>query len=314
MRWLMIGITGLAASGMANAQTREIANAHVRKVELITMTATPPVPDRAAEPGPDTLADAGLAPEASFRVHDLSRRWVEFQMASGFVSRADMTGQGFARQSDGMTGTPVPGGAAPTVAPTSSIGVPAWMRDGPVFAAAAPRYTPGCGISSYRLTGFLGADAEARRASYFGTMARIACDFGIPVGLFDAMIIQESRYQPNIVSPKNAFGLTQLMPGTAIALGVNRYHPEDNLRGGAKYLRQQLDRFGHPHLALAAYNAGPGRVRGGLVPRIAETQDYVVNVLANWSRLTGTGRSVTVLHPGERPTQPPGRRAAVSTF
>src|SRR3546814_6079813 len=86
------------------------------------------------------------------------------------------------------------------------------------------------------------------------------------------------------LSPKNAFGLTQLMPGTAASLGVNRYSVEDNLRGGARYLRQQLDRFGHYHLALAAYNAGPGRVRGGLVPRIAETQAYVDNVIMNWAR------------------------------
>src|SRR3546814_4973266 len=99
-------------------------------------------------------------------------------------------------------------------------------------------------------------------------MSNIACEHGIPVGLFDAMIIRESQYQPNIYSPKNAFGLTQLMPGTAAQLGVDRYHVESNLRGGAKYLRRQLDRFGHYHLALAAYNAGPGRVRNGAVPRI----------------------------------------------
>src|SRR3546814_1654056 len=67
------------------------------------------------------------------------------------------------------------------------------------------------------------------------------------------------------------------MPGTAAQLGVDRYHVESNLRGGAKYLRRQLDRFGHYHLALAAYNAGPGRVRNGAVPRIPETRDYVDN-------------------------------------
>src|SRR3546814_1831010 len=93
------------------------------------------------------------------------------------------------------------------------------------------------------------------RATYYGLIINIACEHGIPVGLFDAMIIRESQYQPNIYSPKNAFGLTQLMPGTAAQLGVDRYHVESNLRGGAKYLRRQLDRFGHYHLALAAYNA-----------------------------------------------------------
>jgi soluble lytic murein transglycosylase-like protein len=119
-------------------------------------------------------------------------------------------------------------------------------------------------------------------------MANIACQYGIPVGLFDAMIIRESRYNAAIFSPKNAFGLTQLMPGTAAGLGVNRYDVEQNLRGGARYLREQLDRFGHYHLALAAYNAGPGRVRNGSVPRIAETQAYVSSILLNWSKLSGS--------------------------
>jgi hypothetical protein len=60
-------------------------------------------------------------------------------------------------------------------------------------------------------------------------MANIACQYGIPVGLFDAMIIRESRYNAAIYSPKNAFGLTQLMPDTAAGLGVNRYDVEQAL-------------------------------------------------------------------------------------
>ena len=76
-------------------------------------------------------------------------------------------------------------------------------------------------------------------------MSDIACQYGVPVGLFDALIIRESRYDPTIWSPKSAYGLTQLMPLTARGLGVDRYNVADNLRGGAKYLRTQLDRFGH---------------------------------------------------------------------
>ncbi len=76
------------------------------------------------------------------------------------------------------------------------------------------------------------------------------------------------------------------MPATAPGLGVNRYDPVDNMRGGARYLRSQLDRFGQVHLALATYNAGPGRVRNGSVRAIAETQAYVRNIVANWSRLS----------------------------
>jgi hypothetical protein len=97
---------------------------------------------------------------------------------------------------------------------------------------------------------------------------------------------------------------------------VNRYDVEQNLRGGARYLRQQLDRFGAYHLALAAYNAGPGRVRNGSVPRIVETQDYVSNVLLNWSRLTGISRVATIqtsASPAPR-REPFVRAATVSSF
>ena len=161
------------------------------------------------------------------------------------------------------------------------------MRGGQVFAAAASSYVPGWVPTDYRPSGLLRPDDEFRRRGYFAMMSNIACQYGIPVGLFDAMIIRESRYNASIFSPKNAFGLTQLMPGTAAGLGVNRYDVEQNLRGGARYLRQQLDKFGQYHLALAAYNAGPGRVKNGRVPRIVETQAYVSNILMNWSRLSG---------------------------
>src|SRR3546814_623805 len=126
--------------------------------------------------------------------------------------------------------------AQPSVPPSTgllpaagSIPVPIWMRGGPIFASASPRYVPECSAAPYRPTGFLRSDAEFRRATYYGLMSNIACEHGIPVGLFDAMIIRESQYQPNIYSPKNAFGLTQLMPGTAAQLGVDRYHVESNL-------------------------------------------------------------------------------------
>ena len=171
------------------------------------------------------------------------------------------------------------------VAATSSISVPDWMRPG-VGSFTMPAFVPGCAPLAYRPSGFLSREAENRRALYYGMMSSIACEHGIPTGLFDAMIIRESRYNPTALSPKNAFGFAQLMPGTAMGLGVNRFDPYQNMRGGARYLRQQLDKFGRVQLALAAYNAGPGRVRGGLVPRITETQAYVTDIIANWSRLT----------------------------
>ena len=90
----------------------------------------------------------------------------------------------------------------------------------------------------------------------------------------------ESNWDPVIVSHRGAIGLAQLMPGTAEELGVDPWDAYDNLDGGARYLRQQYDRFGTWELALAAYNAGPGAVaKYGGIPPYKETQEYVQKVL-----------------------------------
>ena len=104
--------------------------------------------------------------------------------------------------------------------------------------------------------------------------------YGIDPDMFVRLIQQESSFRPNVVSPKGAIGLGQLMPATAQELGVDPRDPLQNLEGAAKYFSQQLKRFGSPELALAAYNAGPTRVaRLGRVPNIAETQNYVKTIL-----------------------------------
>lgn len=240
-----------------------------RSVELITIGGTP----TAAETAPVDPSQT-----RPFGMNELSRRAVEFRMARAL---ADMSTEPASLPSL----IPVPTSA---VALSSTIAVPAWMRSvAPVPATMT--FVPGCGASAYRPTGFLSGAAERRRAAYYGLMSSVACEQGIPVGLFDAMILRESGYDPAALSPKQAFGFAQLMPGTANALGVNRYDPLQNMRGGARYLRQQLDRFGRVELALAAYNAGPGRVRSGMVPAITETQAYVSGILSHWQRLATSG-------------------------
>jgi soluble lytic murein transglycosylase-like protein len=123
-----------------------------------------------------------------------------------------------------------------------------------------------------------------RRAVYLPHVYAAEAQFGLPTGLLDALIWTESRYNPFAISKAGAAGLGQLMPGTAKELGVaNRFDPLANLSGAARYLRQMLDRFGVVHLALAAYNAGPGAVeRAKGIPRNGETPSYVQNVLARW--------------------------------
>src|SRR3546814_20693503 len=108
------------------------------------------------------------------------------------------------------------GVAQPSVPPSTgllpaagSIPVPLWMRGGPIFASASPRYVPECSAAPYRPTGFLRSDAEFRRATYSGLMSNIACDHGNPVGLFAAMVIRESQYTPTLYSPKNPLGFTK---------------------------------------------------------------------------------------------------------
>ena len=109
--------------------------------------------------------------------------------------------------------------------------------------------------------------------------------YGVSPRLLAALTGQESAWRASIVSAKGAIGLTQLMPATARAMAVDPRDPAANLAGGARYLRQLLDRFdGDLERALAAYNAGPVRVdRAKGVPPIPETRAYVTGIVGRLS-------------------------------
>lgn len=119
--------------------------------------------------------------------------------------------------------------------------------------------------------------------SKFGRLIRdAAVAHDLPPALVRAVVKVESDFNPRCVSRAGAKGLMQLMPVTAKEVGcADPFDPRDNLFGGARYLRKMLDRFrGDLDLALAAYNAGPGRVEraGNRIPDIRETRNYVRKV------------------------------------
>lgn len=150
------------------------------------------------------------------------------------------------------------------------------------------------GLSGTAASTPVSAGAGAGPVPYASEITAAATKYGIDPALLAGLVKQESGFNPSARSSAGASGLTQLMPGTARELGVtDPTDPVQALEGGAKYLRQQLDRFGgDERLALAAYNAGPGAVqRFGGVPPYAETQHYVKTVLANRDAYAAAGLS-----------------------
>jgi soluble lytic murein transglycosylase-like protein len=130
---------------------------------------------------------------------------------------------------------------------------------------------------------------------YDAQITAAANKYGIDPAVLKGLIRQESNFDASAQSGAGAQGLTQLMPGTAATLGVDPSDPAQAIDGGAKYLAQQLQKFGNdPSKALAAYNAGPGAVtKYGGVPPYAETQNYVQKVLGYAAEYRAAGATTT---------------------
>ncbi|TCM18495.1 transglycosylase-like protein with SLT domain [Novosphingobium sp. PhB165] len=146
-------------------------------------------------------------------------------------------------------------------------------------SAAPPPEVEAAALAPQSITDALDAAGPTR---WRARIAQLAAKYDISPTLLEAVVWQESRWNELAVSPVGARGLAQLMPGTAAQMGVNAGDPMANLEGGARYLRMQLDAFGGDiEKALAAYNAGPGRVaKAGGVPNIRETRAYVAAIMA----------------------------------
>ena len=158
----------------------------------------------------------------------------------------------------------------------------AWIAGGPAAAEHAATEVPFASDDAAHVTEIRSASGPAE---WRGRVAELAAKYDISPALLEALVWQESRWRAAAVSPAGALGLAQLMSGTARELGVDPNNPNANLEGGARYLRMQLDAFGGDiEKALAAYNAGPGRVkRAGGIPAIPETRNYVAAILGRLS-------------------------------
>jgi soluble lytic murein transglycosylase-like protein len=127
-----------------------------------------------------------------------------------------------------------------------------------------------------RLTG------SPNTSSFAQIIEKASARYGVDTRVINAVIKQESSYNPKALSSCGAQGLMQLMPATAKSLGVtDPFDPEQNIMAGTKYLKQKLDEFnGDLKMALAAYNAGSGAVhKYGGIPPYKETQAYVNKIV-----------------------------------
>ncbi len=306
-------LDNLAAGMQSGAQDKAALQTAAREFEAVflgqlmkAMRATVPDNELFNSKGPtkfyQQMYDAELARgmasgPAKLGIADLIVRQLE-RSGSGAVDVAP----------DAPAGQPVPvqWPAAQPAPVQSPAGLPA-----PVQSPAgppAPAQSPARAVDRYRNFSVIGRDqarnlrlrslAEARGDAVADTLRRFepeihraAAAEGLDPALVLAVVMVESGGDPSARSAKGATGLMQLMPGTAGDMGVaDPAHPGQNLEGGSRYLARMLERYDQDlELALAAYNAGPGRVdrAGKAVPDIPETRRYIQKVLDHYQSLGG---------------------------
>ena len=156
--------------------------------------------------------------------------------------------------------------------------IPMQGKIGPDVEGEVPPFDP---FAAARLSQ-LGPNPDKTQIQ--GMIAQVAREQNLDYNLLRSVVEAESSYNPLEVSHRGAKGLMQLMPDTARELGVtDAFNPYQNLTGGAKYLKKMLTRYqDNIDLALAAYNAGPGKVdRAQGIPNYAETKNYIAKIRAN---------------------------------
>ncbi len=157
----------------------------------------------------------------------------------------------------------------------------------PLLTTAATGVAMRTTRASFAASPELTAAQQANREKIEQMIREVSARYRVDPALVRAVIETESNWNASAISRRGALGLMQLVPGTAMQLGVsNAFDPKQNLDGGVRYLHMLLERYnGDLDKALAAYNAGPGAVdRAGGIPRYRETRDYVQKVTDSYFR------------------------------